>query len=53
MGWRVPFGSKKQGVSRFVLIGMFGSRLGSKLAPLNSEYGTIIIGFVGSARNGC
>lgn len=31
----------------------FGNSPGRKLAPRNTEYGTISIGFVGNARNGC
>lgn len=45
IGWRVPFGNKKQGVS-----GSGNVAPGSLLAPCNIEYGTIRIGFVGRAR---
>lgn len=52
IGCNVPLGSKKQGASglgRFVP----GSLGGRTLALQNSEYGTMIMGLVGKARNGC
>lgn len=53
MGWMVPLGSRKHGVSGFGMPETFGSIPGSILAPRNREYGTIIIGFVGNAKKGC
>lgn len=52
MGCRVPLGSRKQGVSGFGRLEP-GSKPGRTLALRKSEYGTMMIGFVGSARKGC
>lgn len=52
MGCRVPLGSRKQGVSGLGRLDP-GSKPGRTLALRKSEYGTMMIGFVGSARKGC
>lgn len=52
MGCRVPLGSRKQGASGLGRPDP-GSKPGRTLALRKSEYGTMMIGFVGSARKGC
>lgn len=48
----MPFGKRKHGASG-VGRPAAAERAGNTLAPLKSEYGTMIIGFVGNAKNGC
>lgn len=48
IGWSVPLGSRKQGV-----LGAGRPGAAKTEAPLTREYGTMRIGLVGRARQGC